>query len=30
MFVKIKVISDVFTMRNYLKYLTLQKEEEIY
>lgn len=30
MFIQIRVISDTFTMRNYLKYLTLQMEEEVY
>lgn len=29
MFVQIRVISDTFRM-NYLKYLTLQMEEEVY
>lgn len=30
MFVQIRVTSDTFTMRNYLKYLTLQMEDEVY
>lgn len=30
MYVKIKVVSDVITMRGNIKYLTFQIEEEVY
>lgn len=29
MFIQIRVISDTFRIRNFLKYLTLQMEEEV-